>query len=428
MTILAERLLAHGIRLRTYREGNHKLPCPECSHARRKRNEPCLSLTIERDRAVWLCHHCQWSGTVNERDSHRPYRRRPVATVKPTVTPGDQTPALLEWFNQRGISETTVRRNRIWAARNYIPALGAEVDCIAFPYYRNGELVNMKFRALTEKAFALVKGAEIIFYGLADIANLETGIIVEGEVDKLALEEAGVRHVVSVPTGAPSKMNGGRLDPEDAKFSYMAACAEQVDRLDRIILAVDNDGPGLALAEELARRLGKERCWRVYWPDSGAVRCKDANDVLLIHGPEVLRECIDRAEPYPIAGLHQVLDFADETFALYHDGHSRGLSTGWQSLDDYMTIRPGELSVVTGVPGSGKSEFIDALAVNLARNLGWRFAICSFENPPAEHIAKLAEKYSGIPFWDGPNSAHVGGRAAARHGLDHRPVLSDPLR
>jgi twinkle protein len=56
----------------------------------------------------------------------------------------------------------------------------------------------------------------------------------------------------------------------------------------------------------------------------------------------------------------------------------------------------------TGTPGSGKSEFIDALAVNLAGRYGWRFAICSFENAPEEHISKLAEKYLGLPFWDGP--------------------------
>jgi twinkle protein len=31
-----------------------------------------------------------------------------------------------------------------------------------------------------------------------------------------------------------------------------------------------------------------------------------------------------------------------------------------------MTIRAGELSVVTGTPSGGKSEFIDALIVNLA--------------------------------------------------------------
>ena len=100
-------------------------------------------------------------------------------------------------------------------------------------------------------------------------------------------------------------------------------------------------------------------------------------------------------------GIPSVFDYLDETLSLYRDGRKRGVSTGWKSLDEFMTIRPGELSVVTGVPGSGKSEFIDALAINLAQQHGWRFALCSFENPPAEHIAKLAEKYLGAPFWDG---------------------------
>jgi twinkle protein len=401
MATLAERLLEHGIRPRSYRAGGQKLLCPNCSHTRKHKSDPCLSLTIDRDGAVWNCHHCGWNGAVNEGEdcSAWPTRRRPAAPIKPTKAPSDPTAEVLQWFAKRGISETTVRRNRIGAQRAYIPKLQAEVDCIAFQYFRGGELVNIKFRALGEKAFALVKDAEVIFYGLDDIADVKSEvIIVEGEPDKLALEEAGIRDGVSVPTGAPEKVKAGEPDLDDAKFSYMAACAEYLDRQDRIILAVDNDEPGRALAEELARRLGKERCWRVRWPDG----CKDANDVLLTHGAKVLRECIEAAEPYPIAGLHGVFDFADETLSLYRDGRKRGLSTGWPSLDEFMTIRPGELSVVTGVPGSGKSEFIDALAVNLARAFGWRFALCSFENPPEEHIAKLAEKYSGLPFWDGP--------------------------
>ena len=66
-----------------------------------------------------------------------------------------------------------------------------------------------------------------------------------------------------------------------------------------------------------------------------------------------------------------------------------------------MKIRPGEFSVVTGVPGSGKSEFLDQIIINLAQQPGWQFAICSFENPPDEHLGKLAEKYLGMPFWPG---------------------------
>jgi len=103
--------------------------------------------------------------------------------------------------------------------------------------------------------------------------------------------------------------------------------------------------------------------------------------------------------------LRQTIDeFRGAVLALYHNGRQRAHSTGWPCLDELMTIREGELSVVTGVPGAGKSEFVDALMVNLADRYGWRFAVCSFENPPDEHLSKLAEKRLGMPFWEGPTA------------------------
>src|SRR5690242_12251784 len=138
MAALVERLLSHGIRPQGYSDGNHKLACPKCSHTRRKRSDPCLSLTIEGDRALWLCHHCQWSGAVNARDeqnSTRPPRPRPAAPIRPKTIPGDPTPAVLQWLTKRGISAKTAQRNRVGWARAYILALGADVDCVAFPYY-----------------------------------------------------------------------------------------------------------------------------------------------------------------------------------------------------------------------------------------------------------------------------------------------------
>src|SRR5262249_24859179 len=110
----------------------------------------------------------------------------------------------------------------------------------------------------------------------------------------------------------------------------------------------------------------------------------------------------EQAAPYPIAGLHEVGEFADEVLTLYREGRRRGASTGFPSLDPFMTIRPGELTVATGAPNAGKSEFVDALTVNLAVAYGWRFAVCSFETPVPEHASKLAEKLIGAPFWDGP--------------------------
>src|SRR5262249_18250540 len=161
------------------------------------------------------------------------------------------------------------------AARVYIPAAKAEVDCVAFPYFRDGELINVKFRALAEKAFTQVKGAEAIPYGFDDIADARTIIIVEGECDKLACEEARYRNVVAVPNGAQT---GGNAANDSAAFAWMATCAEYLDRVERIILAGDSDQAGRALEAELARRLGREKYWRVHWPDAGDVQCKDANE------------------------------------------------------------------------------------------------------------------------------------------------------
>ena len=169
-----------------------------------------------------------------------------------------------------------------------------------------------------------MKGAEKIFYGLDDIEGCQEIIICEGEIDKLSFEEAGFRNVISVPDGAPVKVKDGEVDPEDdAKFAYIWNCREELAGATKIILATDNDAPGYALAEELARRLGRERCWRVTWPSLGDAPRKDANEVLVHDGPDVLREVIENALPYPIKSLHDLGAFESETLALYEHGPKR---------------------------------------------------------------------------------------------------------
>ena len=112
----------------------------------------------------------------------------------------------MAFFTQRGISDATLVRNAVQQESNvWSPAANGKVTAIAFPYYRNGKLVNIKYRG-PNKTFWQVKGAEKALYGLDYIVNQEWIIIVEGEIDKLALEEAGFSNVVSVPDGAPIKV------------------------------------------------------------------------------------------------------------------------------------------------------------------------------------------------------------------------------
>jgi twinkle protein len=113
---------------------------------------------------------------------------------------------------------------------------------------------------------------------------------------------------------------------------------------------------------------------------------------------------VNGAKPYPISGLYGADHFETSVKDLYIKGLGKGLSTGYTCVDDLYSIAPGQLSVVTGVPSSGKSEFVDQLMVNLATNNNWRFAVASFENPPALHIAKLASKRERKPFFTGPTA------------------------
>ena len=106
-------------------------------------------------------------------------------------------------FHSRAITDDVLLRNRIDYGSAYMPQLEDHVEKVIFPYFRNGELVNRKYRTINEKHFRLEAGSELVLYGLDDIDPEKPLIWVEGECDKLAIEVARFRHVVSVPNGAP---------------------------------------------------------------------------------------------------------------------------------------------------------------------------------------------------------------------------------
>jgi twinkle protein len=92
---------------------------------------------------------------------------------------------------------------------------------------------------------------------------------------------------------------------------------------------------------------------------------------------------------------------------LYETGVARGHTTGWSNVDEYFTVKHGEFTVITGMPSHGKSEWLDALCVNLAINHNYRIAMFSPENHPLEmHAKKIIEKYAGKPFFGSHRMSH----------------------
>jgi twinkle protein len=375
-----------GIDTKGKTTGDIRTLCPQCSPHRKKKTYPCLHVDI--DKGVWCCHHCGWAGTIKAGQWQRPEIRKTY--VKPEFAKAKQANDVHEWFKSRGIPSSVVERNGITKGIAYFPQVEEERPCVLFPYYRGEEVINIKYRT-RDKLFRMAAGAERILYGINDIG--ETVIVCEGEVDKLSIEVAGFTSCVSVPDGAPAP----DTQNYSSKFDYLQA--KELEKVKTFIIAVDNDAPGVRLQQELVRRLGCEKCLIVTWPDD----CKDANDVLIKHGPAFLEDCLSQAKPLPIEGTHKAGDMIEQIRNEYLHGAERGLDCGWNALSDLYRVMPGEWTAVTGIPGHGKSEWLDALSVNLALREGWTFGVFSPENQPLTyHIQKLAEKYIGKPFSDGP--------------------------
>lgn len=379
---MVERLEDHGIHVVGSRSGNVKTQCPQCGHSGLRSNPRDKSLSVDVDRGLWRCHYCGWKGALRGDTSLFGRHLQPKVYAKPApIAAAPLTDKAKTFFEERKISPAALERFGV------IEADGA----IKFPYYRDGELVNVKTRKPGKKFF-METDCELIFFGLDAVEpNAEQVVIVEGEMDALACATAGIPNVISVPNGA---QKGGSL-------AFLESAEDMIETAHTVILAVDGDEAGKALEVELARRIGKGKCCRVRWPEG----CKDANDALIHHGADAVRRVIADAEEFPVDGARWLSAFVESAIALRQTQPERGTSTGWRNVDEFYTVAPGELTVVTGHPGSGKSEWLDALMMNLAQYQGWSFAVYSPESAPGEeHFVRLAKKYWNKPYWPGPTT------------------------
>lgn len=369
---------------RTY--GNVKTRCPQCDKEKRRGGSD-TPLSANVSDGVWLCHRCGYAGKITDRRwNDDPPRPAPVYQ-KPTVTPTKTiTGAARTFLESRGIDPDMAEEVGVYSS--------PDGKSLAFPYYKRGELVHVKYRAVEKKKFWATRDTELTLYGYDDCIGSDTIAVVEGEMDRLAFLMAGFMPVVSVPNGAPAP--GSKAG---AKLDFLEGAEEVFRNAKKVIIATDNDDPGRTLANELVRRIGPERCYRVRWPEG----CKDANDVLHHHGAPALAEMVDTARPEPISGIITGDDLTDRILDLYHNGADTGLRIGYPHLDEIYRITEGMFSIVTGHSSHGKSTVLDQLLIKLVERHGWHIAIFSPEQQPLEkHQMQLIEQYAGMPTRDGP--------------------------
>ena len=323
--------------------------------------------------------------------------------------------AAINWFESRGIDADTAIAMGIFTGHRVTTGDESAVEpdangnIIVFPVIDGGKIVAEKYRMHPKKFFQRAGGRKTFYNAdILDSKELEAGdyplVITEGEMDALAFIQAGFHFVVSVPDGAPPARDGSGniievpedasdIDPEnDDKFKFIATNWKRLERIKTIIVATDNDEPGVRLAAELVRRLGRVRCYFVTFPDG----CKDANDVLVKFGSAELLRVLAAAKPYPVSGVYRYSDLPPEPAI-------ETVTTGWHALDDNLKLYRPALMVVTGRAGEGKTTWTQQLVANLATIHGWTTAIASFEMRLKPFVTEaLASAHIGKSpqFWD----------------------------
>ena len=381
----------YGIDAPRGNSGNKKVFCPQCHATRHDKRDKSLSINLAT--GEFNCHYCGFSGCAAEREAweqikpwhnyapikrQRPEYRKPKP--HPTLPMSDRA---IAWFQSRGISAATLQAMKVTEGSEWMPQKQGQANTVQFNYYHDGELVNTKFRT-GDKCFKMVSGAELLPYNIDGIKGCKECIITEGEMDALSFYEVGRHDVVSVPNGA------------NANLDYLDDYIEEYfDDKETIYIASDTDTKGVMLRDELLRRFGAERCRVLEYGDG----CKDANEHLMKYGRNSLLKCLEDAPETKLEGIFTVSDFEQSLDALFESGWQKGVTIGFENFDRLCSFETKRLCIVTGIPGSGKSEFIDEIAERLNMRYGWRFAYFSPENAPLSyHASKLIEKFTGKRF------------------------------
>jgi len=394
------KFIDYGIIINESGSDQQVVKCPQCADNRKKRGTKTLSVNIKEK--IWNCHHCEFSGSLNTFKilDNRTFKKKVKKVEKiykrPVESKIEISDKVIKWFADRKISQETLNFCRVGSKSEWMPQTKKEENCIVFNYYFGNDLINQKFRD-GKKNMKLSSGARLVMYapGMWDYYQQSDEIyITEGEPDAIAMIELGFKNTLSIPNGAPNE----NAEIEEANLDYLISLDEISPKAKTFILVMDADKVGIRLRQEIARRIGIEKCYFVNYPDD----CKDINDVFIKHGKDKAIECIKNKKEFPIVGKYEIKDIYNDVWSLYENGTSTGLRTGWIEVDKFYSVKTGQFTIVTGIPSHGKSSFLDHLFINMSKIHKWKFGIFSPENFPfQEHISKLCEIFIGKSFHNG---------------------------
>lgn len=284
----------------------------------------------------------------------------------------------IEYLATRGISAETAKLYEVAAAKVWNGE--RELEALAFPYKRDGELLQVK-RISTErpdgKKVIMAEGdCEPCLYGWQAIPkNMRIVILCEGEIDCMSYYQYGFP-ALSVPFG------GGK----GAKQQWIEFEYHNLDRFDEIWISMDSDEVGQAAAREIATRLGEHRCRLVKLPH------KDINECLMagISSDDIVGY-LERASFFDPEELYSAREFYQDTINAFYGKEQSLFYSPWECLNHNFAFRQAELSLVNGVNGHGKTEVVGHMALEAMRQ-GVKTCIASLEIKPGILLKRLTRQ------------------------------------
>ncbi len=393
--------------------GEVYLICPICTSTRKPEHqkEEKFAVNVRKDPMKWRCNHCGEGGSILTDE----YMKR--AKIKPLIKNYDYLSIddnLTRWFwEKRKLSIATLRhfditksmepmkQQRVGKDKEHTRGTYVTRKCINFKYKLNKILINIKFRDPV-KNFKMIPGATLIPFNIDAILDhsVTEAVITEGELDAMAYHESSIENVISVPNGATVTEKEreiyertGKLEViSNINLEYLDPVIDDLKHIKMFYIAADDDAAGIKLREELARRLGYERCKYIRfgdYKDEDGNPINDPNELLIKRTKATLAGTLETAYTFPIADVTTADEYLDIIVKNYREGKSKGVPTGYVSLDPFFNWVRGWPVVFNGWPNMGKTSMVLNLMAIASVKYKWKWGIYCPENYPVENVIEL---------------------------------------